>query len=204
MSRYAVTFLHRRGRHVLSRRLPAMLGYSLGAIGLLLCTQVSDASVWVFIGCFSLATFGVEMTLSPSWAFCMDIGGPRSGAQDTPSHVSIVDRAGTIGSGVHQIFPALKRIVKTLAVQYCAQRQGGKVLTPPVIDNRCRVGQGTKIYETKLLRFLVTCRHLFRPTPSPLSGQPPHIGPANQMPRLRRASGRRLRARRQSVLASHH
>ena len=53
----------------------------MGAIGLLLCTQTSDsASVWPLILCFSLAMFGVEMTLSPSWAFCMDIGGSRSGA----------------------------------------------------------------------------------------------------------------------------
>lgn len=81
ISGYMVTALHRRGMHVLSRRLPAMVGYTLGAIGLLLCTQATESSsVWVFIACFSLATFGVEMTLSPSWAFCMDIGGSRSGA----------------------------------------------------------------------------------------------------------------------------
>jgi hypothetical protein len=58
-----------------------MIGYSLGAFGLILCTQAAQSdSVWLFIACFSLATFGVEMTLSPSWAFCMDIGGSRSGA----------------------------------------------------------------------------------------------------------------------------
>lgn len=81
VSGYAVTFLHRHGLHVTSRRAPAMIGYSLGAIGLLLCTQTTaTTSVWIFIACFALATFGVEMTLSPSWAFCMDIGGSRSGA----------------------------------------------------------------------------------------------------------------------------
>ncbi|MCG8653901.1 MAG: MFS transporter [Pirellulales bacterium] len=81
LSGFMVTSLHRRGMPVMSRRLPAMIGYGLGAAGLLLCTQtVSSESVWPFIACFSLATFGVEMTLSPSWAFCMDIGGSRSGA----------------------------------------------------------------------------------------------------------------------------
>ena len=76
-----VTYLHHRGMPVLSRRIPAMVGYSLGAIGLLLCTQTSEAdTVWPLIICFSIALFGVEMTLSPSWAFCMDIGGDRSGA----------------------------------------------------------------------------------------------------------------------------
>lgn len=81
VSGWCVTRLHRHGMPVLSRRVPAMIGYSLGAIGLLLCTQTSDSSsVWPLILCFSLAMFGVEMTLSPSWAFCMDIGGSRSGA----------------------------------------------------------------------------------------------------------------------------
>ncbi len=81
VSGYLVTELHRRGQPVLSRRIPAMLGYSLGAGGLLLCTQTtSSESVWPLIVCFSIAIFGVEMTLSPSWAFCMDIGGDRSGA----------------------------------------------------------------------------------------------------------------------------
>ena len=81
VSGYTVTYLHSRGMHVLSRRLPAMVGYSLGAIGLLLCTQVGELeAVWPFILCFSIAMFGVEMTLSASWAFCMDIGGERSGA----------------------------------------------------------------------------------------------------------------------------
>ncbi|MGI9473932.1 MAG: MFS transporter [Rubripirellula sp.] len=81
VSGFSVTYLHQRGMPVLSRRLPAMIGYALGAVGMLLCTQMAESeSVWPFIACFSLAIFGVEMTLSSSWAFCMDIGGDRSGA----------------------------------------------------------------------------------------------------------------------------
>lgn len=81
ISGYLVTSLHKAGYPVLSRRLPAMFGYALGAFGLILCTRLSGSeTVWPFILCFSLAIFGVEMTLSPSWAFCMDIGGSRSGA----------------------------------------------------------------------------------------------------------------------------
>jgi MFS transporter, ACS family, glucarate transporter len=80
-SGYLVTHLYARGMHVTSRRFPAMFGYTLGAVGLLMCTQTSGFStVWPLIICFSIAMFGVEMTLSPSWAFCMDIGGERSGA----------------------------------------------------------------------------------------------------------------------------
>ncbi|GAA5509598.1 MFS transporter [Novipirellula caenicola] len=76
-----VTLLHKQGMPVLSRRIPAMIGFALGAIGLLLCTQTADSeTVWPLILCFSIALFGVEMTLSPSWALCMDIGGDRSGA----------------------------------------------------------------------------------------------------------------------------
>ncbi len=81
VSGYLVTYLYARGMPIMSRRLPAMAGYSLGAIGLLMCTQTSSLdSVWPFIICFSIAIFGVEMTLSSSWSFCMDIGGERSGA----------------------------------------------------------------------------------------------------------------------------
>ncbi len=81
VSGYLVTRLHRRGSLVMSRRLPAMIGFGLGALGLLLATRGTGAdSPWLFIACFSLAMFGVEMTLSPSWSFCMDIGGTRSGA----------------------------------------------------------------------------------------------------------------------------
>jgi ACS family glucarate transporter-like MFS transporter len=102
VSGYAVTHLHKMGFPVMSRRLPAMIGYSLGAIGLLLCTQTAESnSVWVFIACFSLATFGVEMTLSPSWAFCMDIGGERSGAVS-----AAMNMVGNMGAAVSAVaFP---------------------------------------------------------------------------------------------------
>lgn len=102
VSGYAVTWLHRKGMPVLSRRLPAMCGYSLGAIGLILCTQAAGSnSVWLFIACFSLATFGVEMTLSPSWAFCMDIGGSRSGAVS-----AAMNMVGNMGAAVSAVaFP---------------------------------------------------------------------------------------------------
>ena len=90
------------GFPVLSRRLPAMAGYTLGAIGLLLCTQtVNESSVWPFIVCYSLAIYGVEMTLSPSWAFCMDIGGSRSGAVS-----GAMNMVGNMGAAVSAVvFP---------------------------------------------------------------------------------------------------
>jgi len=73
-----VTGLFKKGYHVGSRRATAIVGFTLGVTGLLLATQ-TDNLYW-FVFCFSLATFGVDMTLSPSWAFCNDIGGSSSGA----------------------------------------------------------------------------------------------------------------------------
>ena len=55
-----VTTLHQKGYHVWSRRIPAMLGFALGAIGLLSCTQMVATSALAFILCFSLALFGVR------------------------------------------------------------------------------------------------------------------------------------------------
>jgi ACS family glucarate transporter-like MFS transporter len=74
----------------------------MGAIGLLVCTQFSgEQSVWLFIACYSLATFGVEMALSPSWSFCMDIGGKRSGA--VSASMNMIGNLGAAMSAV--IFP---------------------------------------------------------------------------------------------------
>ncbi|HBE71562.1 MAG TPA: MFS transporter, partial [Planctomycetaceae bacterium] len=113
-----VTQLHKMGYPVLSRRLPAMIGYTLGAIGMLLCTQtVSSESVWPFIACFTLATFGVEMTLSPSWAFCMDIGGSRSGAVS-----AAMNMVGNLGAALSAVlFPYF---IKSVTIPYVAETPG--------------------------------------------------------------------------------
>tara|TARA_R110002049_G_scaffold185580_3_gene353860 strand:+ start:110960 stop:112345 length:1386 start_codon:yes stop_codon:yes gene_type:complete len=113
-----VTILHHRGMPVMSRRIPAMVGYALGAIGLLLCTQTSEAeTVWPLIICFSIALFGVEMTLSPSWAFCMDIGGDRSGA--VSGAMNMVGNLGAALSAV--VFPYF---VANVTMPYVAEQTG--------------------------------------------------------------------------------
>lgn len=117
-SGYLVTALHRSGHPVMSRRLPAMMGYSLGAIGLLMTTQtVAATSVWPFIACFSLALFGVEMTLSPSWAFCMDIGGSRSGAVSAAMNI-----VGNLGAAVSAV--AFPFFVANITVPFFAESTG--------------------------------------------------------------------------------
>lgn len=118
LSGYMVTAMHRAGYRVMSRRLPAMIGYTLGAVGLLMCTQtVSSDSVWPFILCFSIALFGVEMTLSPSWAFCMDIGGSRSGAVS-----AAMNMVGNLGAALSAV--AFPYFVANVTVSFFAEKTG--------------------------------------------------------------------------------
>ncbi len=74
-----VDFLYRRPPlRAWSRRLPAMLGFALAAVGMFAITQASSPLAAVV--CFTLAAFGADLTISPSWSYCMDIGGKNSGA----------------------------------------------------------------------------------------------------------------------------
>ncbi|MBS1830110.1 MAG: MFS transporter [Acidobacteria bacterium] len=84
-----------------SRRLPAMVGFALSAVGIVAIPWVED--VRVAVGLFTLAAFGAEMTISPSWAFCMDIGGKKSGAIS-----GAMNMMGNLGSFVSaNLFPVL-------------------------------------------------------------------------------------------------
>jgi ACS family glucarate transporter-like MFS transporter len=107
-----VTGLYKKGYHVGSRRVTAIVGFSLGVIGLILAMQArnldflatDDAQLYWFVFCFALATFGVDMTLSPSWAFCNDIGGANSGAVS-----GSMNMVGNIGAALSAItFPLLQ------------------------------------------------------------------------------------------------
>jgi ACS family glucarate transporter-like MFS transporter len=96
-----VDALYRSGRHTLSRRLPAVVGFALAAVGLILSVEQADplaAVAWL-----SLAIFGADMTLAPSWSFCIDIGGRHSGAVS-----GTMNMAGNLGSAVvGLVFPVL-------------------------------------------------------------------------------------------------
>jgi len=72
-----VDAIYRKGNLKLSRRLPSIIGFALAAFGMVMVTlsDSSNASV-IFL---ALAVFGADMTLSPSWAFCIDIGKNNSG-----------------------------------------------------------------------------------------------------------------------------
>ncbi len=98
---WMVTGLFKRGLPMGSRRITAVTGFLLGVIGLLLATQTQDLRLFVLW--FSIATFGVDMTLSPSWSFCNDIGGGNSGAVS-----GSMNMVGNIGAALSAImFPLL-------------------------------------------------------------------------------------------------
>jgi ACS family glucarate transporter-like MFS transporter len=86
-----------------SRALPAITGFALSASGLIAVTGAASAEVAVV--CFVAAAFGADMTISPSWAYCMDIAGRRSGAL-----TGSMNMMGNLGSFVSaNAFPFLFR-----------------------------------------------------------------------------------------------
>lgn len=100
---WLVDALYRAGRAGLSRRLPAMLGFTLAAAGLLLSIGRADAVTAV--AWLSLAIFGADMTLSPSWSFCIDLGGPHAGQVS-----GTMNMAGNLGSALVALaFPYLRQ-----------------------------------------------------------------------------------------------
>ncbi len=59
-----------------SRRMPAMAGFviSAGAMAMIpLATEIGTGVLW-----FSVAAFGAEMVIAPSWSYCLDLGGSKS------------------------------------------------------------------------------------------------------------------------------
>ncbi|NND06886.1 MAG: MFS transporter [Saprospiraceae bacterium] len=80
-----------KGKWNLSRKMPAMIGFFLAAVGLLLSLQMDTA--FGAVAMLSLAIFGADMTLPPSWALCVDIGKKNSGAVS-----GTMNMAGNVGS----------------------------------------------------------------------------------------------------------
>ena len=101
-SGWLIDRLFKRGHWQLSRRIPAIIGFSLAAIGLVGSLQMDTAAMAVLF--LSIAIFGADMTLSPSWSFCVDIGGPYAGTVS-----GTMNMAGNVGSFVTALaFPYLK------------------------------------------------------------------------------------------------
>lgn len=102
VSGWLVDRLYKAGHWQLSRRLPAMIGFGLAAVGLVGSANMeSITGAVVFL---SLAIFGADMTLSPSWAFCIDVGKRNAGAVS-----GTMNMAGNIGSFLTALaFPYIK------------------------------------------------------------------------------------------------
>jgi ACS family glucarate transporter-like MFS transporter len=104
LSGFSVDALYRSRYRAWSRRGPAMVGFALAAAGAAAMPFARTAPVAVAF--FGLATLGAELTISPSWTFCVDIAGTRSGAV-----TGTMNMAGNIGSFVSaNAFPFLNRI----------------------------------------------------------------------------------------------
>jgi ACS family glucarate transporter-like MFS transporter len=74
-----------------SRRLPAMAGFALAAASLIAGADAETA--WQAVAWFTLATFGVDMTISPSWSYCADVAGRNAGSVS-----AAMNMVGNIGS----------------------------------------------------------------------------------------------------------
>ena len=100
-SGWLVDHLYRRGLQGLSRRGPAIVGFGLAAVGLV--ASVGQATPAGAVAWLTVAVFGADMTLSPSWSFCIDIGGRHAGAVS-----GTMNMAGNLGSAlVGLAFPFL-------------------------------------------------------------------------------------------------
>ena len=92
---------YRKGHWKRSRRLPAMCGFGLACVAVLAAAFAPSAAEFVLF--FAVATFGVDLTLSPSWTVCADIGGRHVGALS--GAMNMLGSIGAFGSSV--LFPFL-------------------------------------------------------------------------------------------------
>ena len=109
-----VDAVYRRGRWRVSRLAPALIGFVVGTVSLI--AAASMPNVLGAVVCFSLATLGVDMTLSPSWTCCQDIAGARTGVLS-----GAMNMIGNIGSFVSSVtFPLLLEATGTAAFYFYA------------------------------------------------------------------------------------
>ncbi len=98
---WLVDVLYRSRYRAWSRRIPAILGFGISTAGLLALTQA--ATPMAAAVCFTLAVFGSDMTVSPSWVFCADIAGKNAGSVS-----GAMNMVGNLGSFVSaNAFPIL-------------------------------------------------------------------------------------------------
>jgi ACS family glucarate transporter-like MFS transporter len=131
ISGFLVDAMYRSRYRAWSRRLPAILGFALAAAGAAAMPFAETAPVAVAF--FGLATLGAELTISPSWTFCLDIAGKRSGEV-----TGTMNMAGNFGSFVSaNAFPFLNRLTGGAAAYF------GAVAVLSAIAAICWTGMGS-------------------------------------------------------------
>ena len=90
-SGWMVDFIYRKDRWELSRKVPAIIGFSLATIGIIASIYMNEVTGAVIF--ISIAVFGADMTLSPSWSTCVDVAKEHSGAVS-----GTMNMAGNLGS----------------------------------------------------------------------------------------------------------
>lgn len=102
VSGFMVDYIYKKGGWKMSRRVPAIIGFSFVIIGM--TASVYQENIIGSIIFLSIAVFGADMTLSPSWSFCIDIGKSHAGTVS-----GTMNMAGNIGSFATALaFPYLK------------------------------------------------------------------------------------------------
>jgi ACS family glucarate transporter-like MFS transporter len=103
LSGIIVDAVYKGGKHDLSRRLPAIIGFIMAASGMIMVTRVDSVAVAVIF--MTIAVMGADMTLPPSWSFCVDIGKDNSGLVS-----GTMNMAGNLGAFITILaFPYLKK-----------------------------------------------------------------------------------------------
>jgi len=101
VSGWMIDRIYRKGHWQLSRRIPAILGFGLATAGLGVFIFMDNP--YIAVSFLTLAIFGADMTLSPSWSACIDIGKKHAGMVS-----GTMNMAGNIGSVVTSLaFPYL-------------------------------------------------------------------------------------------------
>ena len=109
---FLVDALYKSRYRAWSRRIPGIGGFVMAAVGIF-SVSLANSPTTAILG-FAVATFGVEMTISPSWAFCLDIGGKSSGAISASMNM-----AGNFGGFVStNAFPFLRRLTGSPAMYF--------------------------------------------------------------------------------------
>lgn len=97
-----VDYLYLKGNTKWSRRLPAITGFVLASVGLLASLMADDIVLATLF--LSVAIFGADMTLSPSWSYCIDIGKEHAATVS-----GTMNMAGNVGAFLTALaFPYLK------------------------------------------------------------------------------------------------